>query len=373
MIKNISIRWRLTLMSALLLSLCCAGLTVVMNYSAFNLADSIDATKIVVPATSTIPSLPMEDAVPVSPTIEIQNAKSGFRIQSIFYMLLVIGGGSALTYYISGKALKPLDILNNQVKSMNVHTLSNTLQVPPTHDEISELTASFNDMSNKLNDAFMTQKRFSASAAHELRTPLAVLQSKVDVFKKKNNHTTTEYETLITTFEKQVNRLRELIGNLLDMTNMEDNEEKSVICLHDLIEDIINELSVLAKDKNVFLSLNCDDSTVFANLDLLYRAIYNLIENGINYNIDGGQLQIDVMKTAKEHATILFKDSGIGIPNEMKKHIFEPFYRVDASRSRRNGGAGLGLSIVDSIIRKQGGTVTVFDNETGGSTFKIKI
>lgn len=373
MLKKLSIRWRLTLMSALLLSICCVGLTFVINNSAFNLADSIEATAISEPAKNVSSAIKEEPQAPLStlPQSEIQTAKKGFRIQSILYMLMVIGGGSALTYYISGKALKPLDTLNEKVRNINVTTLSETMMIPPTHDEIAELTTSFNDMSNKLNEAFITQKRFSASAAHELRTPLAILQTKIDVFKKKSDHSLDEYETLLTIFEKQTYRLHDLIRNLLDMTNTEEDKEKSNVCLRDLLEEIVNELSTIAKNKHVHVFLNCDDTTVFANVDLLYRAFYNLIENGINYNIEDGNVKIEVIKTRKKQVEIVFRDSGIGIPDDMKKHIFEPFYRVDTSRSRNNGGVGLGLSMVESILKNQGGSIEVLDNENGGSCFKV--
>ena len=170
-----------------------------------------------------------------------------------------------------------------------MQNLSETLSVPPTKDEIAELTASFNEMSDKLNNSFMMQQRFSASAAHELRTPLAVLQTKVDIFKK-NIRTTEEYDALIYVIEKQPKRLRGLNANLLDMTNMDDSIEQSSICLKGIFEDIHSELSFIAKDKNITLIFGCDHSVVFGNTDLMYRTFYNLVENRINYNIDGGKV-----------------------------------------------------------------------------------
>jgi len=155
------------------------------------------------------------------------------------------------------------------------------------------------------------------------------------------------------------------------MTTIDDEREQSSILLKDLFEDIILELSTIAKNKSISISLNCDESLIFGNIELLYRAFYNIIENGIKYNIDGGYVDIQVSKISENHAEILIKDGGIGIPDEMKKHIFQPFYRVDKSRSREMGGAGLGLSIVDNIIKKHKGTITVSDNENEGTCFKI--
>lgn len=375
MIKKISIRWRLTLLSALMLAICCIGLTIVLNLSVFNLVDQLDATIITTPATSSTPTneedaLP-QDVAPLIPPMETEIAKKGFSIQSIIYMLVIILIGSGLTYFLTGKALKPLDLLNGQVKNLNVNNLSEALEVPKTKDEIAELTQSFNEMTDKLDDAFSTQKRFSASAAHELRTPLAVLQTKVDVFKKRNAHSNEEYEALLSVFEKQIHRLRGLVGNLLNMTNLDDEREQSTICLNDMFEEVISDLSPVAKEKNVSVSLSCHNSTAHGNVELLYRAFYNLIENGIKYNVNGGTVIVEINSATDGHLQILVKDSGIGVPEDMKKHIFEPFYRVDKSRSREMGGAGLGLSIVDSIIKNQGGTICVSDNENGGTCFEI--
>ncbi|WP_312470693.1 HAMP domain-containing sensor histidine kinase [Neobacillus sp.] len=377
MLKKIPIRLRLTVMTVTILSVCCVGLTLILNFSADRMATRIDATSML-PAQVVgndgwmdgySQAVPNSMALPV-PSEDSQKARTEFKTQSIIYMLLVIVGGGFLTYYVSGKALKPLDTLNDEVKNINVNNLSETLAVPTTKDEIAELTQSFNEMTDKLNNTFMMQRRFSASAAHELRTPLAVLQTKVDVFKKKNAHTIEDYDALISIIEKQTTRLRRLVGNLLDMTNMDDKDEQSSIFLKEIFDDIISELSSIANEKNVQLSLNCDDSVVKGNTNLLYLAFYNIVENGIKYNVENATVDIVVERLNKEQVLIEIKDTGIGIPDEMKKNIFEPFYRVDKSRSQI-GGAGLGLSIVDSIIKKHNGTITVTNNEGGGTCFKI--
>ena len=180
-----------------------------------------------------------------------------------------------------------------------MHNLAETMDIATNKDEIAELTQSFNEMTDKLNDAFMMQRRFSANAAHELRTPLAVLQTKVDVFKKKNVHSTEEYDALINVFEKQTQRLSELVFTLLEMTNMNDEFENETICLNDVLEDIVAELSHIADEKDVKLYLDCDDSIVYGNTDLLYRAFYNIVENGIKYNIDGGKVELKLNRISK--------------------------------------------------------------------------
>lgn len=372
--KKVSIRWRFTLLTACLLTICCVGLTIVLNQSAFTLADTIEATTLL-PAMDSYTNIQgselPSDALPINPVNELQEAKQSFRSQSFLYMLFVIVTGSALTYYLSGKALKPLETLNAQVKNINVHNLANVLAVPSTKDEIAELTENFNEMTKKLDEVFMSQKRFSANAAHELRTPLAVLQTKVDVFKKRERHSDMEYQALIVVFEKQIGRLRNLIEHLLDMATMDEETQYNMLSLSDIFEDICAELTGIANDKQITLTLQCDDSTLLGNVDLLYRSFYNLVENGIKYNTSGGSVHIDVKQKANHQVQIQISDTGIGIPDRMKKKIFEPFYRVEASRSREMGGAGLGLSIVHSIIKKHGGTIDVFDNTPKGSCFLI--
>lgn len=379
MLKKVSIRWKITLYSALLLTACCILLTAILNLFAFRMADFIDAAQMLPAQTaSSTENIPEEindtDTTQTYPLIsseEAQTAKKIFRYQSLLYMLLIIFSGSALTYYVVGKALQPLQKLNTQVKNMTVSHLSETLSVTDANDEIAELTHSFNDMTDKLNETFLIQQRFSANAAHELRTPLAVLQTKVDVFKKSASHTTAEYDTLITVFEKQVGRLRNLVKTLLDMTNIDDYIEQDTIHLKDVFEDIMTELATIAQKHNVTLHLKCDDCTVMGNLDLLYRAFYNLIENGIKYNKDNGNVIVEAKKIQNGKTEIIIRDTGIGISDEMKKHIFEPFFRVDKSRSRSMGGAGLGLAMTEQIITKHNGTIVVLDNENGGSCFKI--
>lgn len=371
MINKVSIRWRLTILIMILLIISCFGLTLILNFAADKMVDKIDASVITPITISNENEIYPEDLVPSIPYTNIPSAKSGFRVESIAYMLLIVACGGLLTYYISGKALKPLHVLDNEVKHININNLSESLPVPNTNDEIADLTESFNQMTKKLNDAFMTQKRFSTNAAHELRTPLTVLQTKIDVFKKNTSHTPEQYDVLIEIFEKQIQKLRALVKSLLDMTNMDDDAEQSDIYLSDLLEDIIHELSPIAKDKNISLYSNYDNSVVHGNIDLLYRAFYNLIENGINYTIEGGCVYIDVKQTSKEKVSVIIKDTGIGIPDELKQHIFEPFYRVDASRSRAFGGAGIGLSIVDMVIKKHNGNIIVSDTETGGTCFNV--
>lgn len=358
------------------MTLCCMGLTLLLNTS----ADKIVASVITSPAlsvedfpedensnTSTTPAT--GEAATKSPLATA--ARSNFRTESILYMLLMVIGGGALTYYVSGSALKPLKTFNEQVKTIHANNLSESLTIPNTRDEIAELTKSFNEMTDKLDRAFCLQQQFSASAAHELKTPLAVLQTKVDVFRLQNSHSNSEYEALVSVFEKQIYRLRGLVTNLLSMTQTDYEEEKSTICVKDVFADIFEELAPVADEKKITLSMQCDDSVMDGNLDSIYRAFYNLVENAIKYNVDGGSVTVTVREEHTKQVSIQVSDTGVGIPDDCKAEVFEPFFRVDKSRSRELGGSGLGLALVKRIVEQHGGIITVADNDLCGTTFNM--
>lgn len=375
MFKKISLRWRMTILNALLIALCCIGLSLLLNASAYKMADTIDAS-IITPAESnekSESSSPTSSVVPSTLPTRLKEAKNNYLEKSLFYTGLAVLVGSILTYYISGKILKPLKQLNNQVKNINVNNLNQPLNIPQTKDEIAELTQSFNDMINQLESAFSTQKRFSSDAAHELKTPLTVLQTKVDVFNKKDNHSQKEYEELIKVFNRQIKRLRNLVSELLTMANMENNFEYQDIFLSELLEEVVKDLTPLTEKNNILISLNSKNCFTVGNYNLLYRAFYNLIENAIKYNVQDGNIKIKTSNISSDFIKIIIEDTGIGIKDTDKEHIFEPFYRVDKSRSREMGGTGLGLSLVENIIRKHNGTIIVTDNHKRGSCFTITL
>lgn len=384
MLNKISIRLRLTILNVILLTICCVVLTIILNFSANRMANVIEAT-VVTPAiqveqdtdsantelnTQLNPDTAANSTMPSASTRNSQAARQIFLYQSIFYMILLLVIGGFLTYYISGKALKPLHILSRQMRNCTVHNLSEDLMVPETHDEIADLTRSFNEMSNKLNDAFAMQKRFSQSAAHELRTPLTVLKTKVDVFKKKNDHTPEEYSKLLSIISAHTNRMSDLVKELLDLTNMDALVCDQRIEANELLIDAAEELSPLAKEKNIYITVSGEAPILTGNKNLLHRAFYNVIENAVKYNVENGMVEITI-STWEGNTAITIKDHGIGIPIEMQPLIFEPFFRVDKSRSRKMGGAGLGLSIVKSIIEKHNGTISVSDHQGGGTIFEI--
>lgn len=374
MLKRISLRWRLTILTTLLMALCCICLSLVLSVSAYRMANTIEAIP-VQPAYS-IGDLPLEETMPpILPATSsdvAQQARGDYGYESLFFTLVAMVIGGCLTYYVAGKALEPVKAFNKQVKNIHVHNLKETIEVPPTGDEIAELAASFNDMTEKLDRAFSIQKRFSADAAHELRTPLAVMQTKLDVFRKKGQHTPEEYEALTAAFQKQLGRLRSLVTELLDMANMEGEWTAAQVPLLELLEEVQTDLSSVAEGKTVSITLSGGEAYAWGNPELLYRAFYNLVENGIKYNVPGGRVAIEIQQ-GKDQVMVSVSDTGPGIPQAMREQVFEPFFRVDKSRSREMGGAGLGLSMVDAIVRQHGGTVSLADCQGGGSCFTVTL
>lgn len=368
--NKLSIRLRISIMSMVLLTICCVGLTVLLNISAGRSIRKITTSE-AYPAYAA-----GQEATKLSETqnmlaLPIENATSDFRVESIIYMSFMILGGGLVAYYISGRALKPLKKLNSQIKNMEIQNLSESLPVPSTQDEIAELTESFNNMTDKLDAAFQVQQQFSANAAHELKTPLAILQTKLDVFQMTGGHTEQEYQELLSVFKQQISRLRELTGDLLDIAQADYTIAKCEVCVQDVVTSVFEELSVLAQQKNVTLLASCGEEIIYADPDSMYRVFYNLIENAIKYNIEGGQVKVYAQQDRTHNVVICIEDTGIGIPDECKADIFTPFFRVDKSRSRQMGGAGLGLALVQKTIQRNGGTIHVSDTGRRGTCFTV--
>ena len=286
--NKLSLQTRLTVLSILLLTVCCVGLTFILNFYANNMADVIEAT-VVVPASRVddqdLFSDLTDSSVEMEPSIESQQARTDFRQISILYMLLVIAAGGALTWFFVGGALTPLKILNSRMKSCTANNLSQQLPVPQTHDEVAELTVSFNQMSSKLDQAFAMQRRFAQSAAHELRTPLTVLRTKVDVFKKRADHSPQEYDKLIDGVIAQTNRLSGLVQELLELTNLDGVTERERIPLHELLEQIAADLAPLAEDKQVSISLRGGEIYTVGNKLLMNRVFFNLVKTPSNTTV----------------------------------------------------------------------------------------
>ncbi|MEG0156044.1 MAG: ATP-binding protein [Anaerovoracaceae bacterium] len=353
---KLTLKVKLTITSVIILTLMCLILTLTAIYAANLLTEAVD----------TAPAQISGDVVVPQPSSELSRAATtNFRFTVIYTMLALIGIGTILTYLFARKTLKPLEQLTKTADQINIHCLEENIPLPNTGDEVERLTQSFNDMTTKLHASYQVQKNFSANAAHELRTPLAAIQTQLEVFNLKTDRNADEYAALIQRVGKSTERLSMLVNDLLRFTNHQTVDRSKPVDLYDLFTEIIFELEDKARAKNVELLLS-GTGTVYGDDGLLQRAFYNLVSNAIGYNVEGGKVII----TISSHE-IHISDTGIGIPDEAKANIFNTFFCVDKSRSRQLGGSGLGLAIVKNIIEKHDGYLYVKDNHPQGSIFII--
>lgn len=371
-------------MTMIILTVCCLGLTVFTNMSAKRM--SINIAESTIPAASInqhdnqaveIPGItmtPSVDAVDNQVRAEQERLLKQYYISSVGYMLVIIIIGGVAAYYFSGKGLTSLKELNKKMKNSSVATLSEELPVPPSNDEIAELTESFNKMKHQLNDSFIFQQQFSANVAHELRTPLTVLNTKLEVFKRKNPEMDETSEVLVTDLTKQVARLIDMGEKLLQLTNDYTSEEYSSIIASDLFESIASDLKGRLMDKEIQLTLPTESHVIEGDLDLLYQAFYNLLENSIKYNKQQGIISIVTTESADE-TVVNIKDTGCGIPKSQREDVFKTLYRVDEARNRDAsvGGSGLGLAIVKKIIDKHQGQIKLLDNIDGTQGITVTV
>ena len=359
------------------LFICCLGLTVFTTLSAKRMSHQIASTTIpaikINPSEETtgdvFPSIPMTQAS-IMPDQEEVKAKQEqilkqYYLSSFGYMVGIIIVGGLLAYYLSGRAMTSLVDLNSKIKNSSVDTLADELEVPPTHDEIAELTVSFNKMTRKLKESFDFQQQFSANVAHELRTPLTVLNTKLEVIKRKNPELDQERTRFIDELSLQVGRLIEMVEKLLQLTHEYQLEEQSTILAEDLINSILPDFSDGIQEKEISVTVELGEQEVTGDLELLYRAFYNVIENGLKYNVQGGSLTITGSET-QGFSKFVIADTGVGIPKEYQDEVFQSLFRVDDARDRKVGGVGLGLAIVKKIIEAHQGTITVEDNQEAG-------
>ena len=398
MIKNrfhTSLQLKLTLLLSLLMIVSCVLMYFFISHSAVSGMDGLQNYMIKVdPQDGDSPITFNVDPKALFPQFEqeIQETKEDFLLRSVIATTIIILLSSVCTYFLTKKTLTPLQKLTSEVSQIQAQNLSTQLAVPNSKDEIAQLTSSFNEMLTRLDNAFSTQKQFSANAAHELRTPLAVLQTNLEVFEKKQEPEMVEYRQLFTMIKEQTARLSQLVGTLLDMTNLKSVPRTDHVSLEELVDEVFCDLDPVAEKAGI--SIHFDDSSsqdlytdvhtpdasalnnnirnITGSYVLLYRAVYNLVENAIKYNRPNGSVTVSV-REQNGQAMILVKDTGIGISPENQKKIFDPFFRVDKSRSRAMGGAGLGLALVDSIAKEHGGTVNVLESSETGSTIALML
>ena len=390
-----SLQLKLTLLLSLLMIVSCVLMYFFISHSAVSGMDGLQNYMIKVdPQDGDSPITFNVDPKALFPQFEqeIQETKEAFLLRSVIATTIIILLSSVCTYFLTKKALTPLQKLTSEVSQIQAQNLSTQLAVPNSKDEIAQLTSSFNEMLARLDNAFSTQKQFSANAAHELRTPLAVLQTNLEVFEKKQEPEMVEYQQLFTMIKEQTARLSQLVGTLLDMTNLKSVPRTDHVSLEELVDEVFCDLDPVAEKAGISIhfddnssqdwhtdvhtpdasALNNNIRNITGSYVLLYRAVYNLVENAIKYNRPNGSVTVSV-KEKNGQAMILVKDTGIGISPENQKKIFDPFFRVDKSRSRAMGGAGLGLALVDSIAKEHRGTVKVLESSSAGSTIVLML
>mgnify|MGYP002764238169 CR=1 FL=1 len=305
-------------------------------------------------------------------SILVYNNKTDYRRQSLIITALMALLGGVITYFISGRALKPLRDFSDKIEKVQAQNLSDSRIDENDVKELNQLSISYNKMLKRLSDAFEVQRQFTANAAHELRTPLAVMQVQLDSYKaaehSDNDKSAAETIKMIT---EQNERLSKMVKTLLDMSELQTIARNDEIAVDALIEEVIADLEPLAEKKHVGLIQKSEAVTMMGSDILIYRLVYNLVENAIKYNKQGGHVTVSCNEQDK-HIHIIVADTGSGIPKEMRDRVFEPFFRVDKSRSRELGGVGLGLALVNEIVRVHDGRISVRDNSSGGTIFEVE-
>ncbi|MBF4807226.1 MAG: HAMP domain-containing histidine kinase [Lancefieldella rimae] len=350
-----SVRGQLTLLMVALLGCCCVILTWLVYRSTAQLLEVAAANSLRQGGLSIV--------------LDVAGIERSILSDALVILVFVIIAGSCAAYLLAGHYTKPIKQLSSHMRELAPDSLSRPIEVESGGEEIQELVKSFNQMTGQLSEAFAMQSRFSVSAAHELRTPLAVLRTRLDVFKKKEREQ-KEYDELVQTMETYVDRLSSLISNLLELTETGELPEVEDVSLDSVIKTVVKDLEPVAHEHEVKIHTDIEPLTVRGNGSLLYRALYNLVENAIRYNEKEGSITID-LKNQDMAGMVKIADTGVGIAPEARELIFEPFYRVNKSRSREFGGAGIGLSLVKAILKRHGALIAVDANEPQGSVFTI--
>lgn len=378
--KKMSLQWRLTIITTLFIAMICGCLTMYIYSSGVYYMDSLQEA---VDAQSQddeegpneifigIPDDTWDDFAS-NFSVQVYNNKADYKRRSLIFSVMMALFGGVVTYFICGRALKPLNEFSKKIEEVQAQNLADSEIEENDVKELNQLSVSYNKMLKRLSEAFETQRQFTANAAHELRTPLAVMQVQLDVYNSSehpdNDACATQTIQMVT---EQNERLSKMVKTLLDMSELQTVARDDEIALDALVEEVLADLEPLAQEKNIQLVQKCEPVSMMGSDILIYRLVYNLVENAIKYNrLDG---TVTVRATEKEgHICIRVEDTGNGIPEELKERVFDPFFRVDKSRSRALGGVGLGLALVHEIVRVHDGEVTIEDNKAGGTTFKVR-
>ena len=377
--KKMSLQWRLTCIITLYIAVICGCVTMLVYKNGVYYMDSLqeavdtrgddqpdDAEEIYI-------SIPEDkwDEFANDFSVQVYNNKADYRKNSLIITAVLALLGGVATYFISGHALRPLREFSDKIEKVQAQNLADSRIEENQVKELNQLSVSYNRMLERLSDAFEIQRQFTANAAHELRTPLALMQVQLDLYHS-NSHPDNDADTvqMIKMVTEQNDRLNKMVKTLLDMSELQTVGRDDEIILDALVDEVLEDLEPLAEGKNIRLIGKCKDITMVGSDILIYRLVYNLVENAIKYNHSGGQVTVTADRKEK-HVYLSVEDTGTGIPEELKERVFEPFFRVDKSRSRELGGVGLGLALVREIVRVHDGSITVKSNPSGGTIFEV--
>ena len=383
--KKISLQWRLTILTTVLITVLCGCLTFFLYKNGVYYIDTLQETVTDQSAAPEavyidIPDNEWDDFAAQFAT-KVYNSKSDYRKRSLLITVVVALIGGAVTFFVSGRALKPLKEFSETVEKVQAQNLADYTIEENRIAELDRLRTSYNKMLLRLSESFETQRQFTGNAAHELRTPLALIQAQLDLYHTTEHpdSTTVAGETIQMVTE-QNERLSKLVRTLLDMSELQTVSRNDRIELHSMIEEVLTDLEPLAQEKKVELiqrsqgaGAKADEELFLTGSDILiYRMLYNLVENAIKYNREDGTVTVSAIRK-KNEVILKVSDTGNGIDEAFREQIFEPFFRVDKSRSRELGGVGLGLAMVREVVRVHDGTIEVYTNKHSGTTFEVKM
>ena len=377
--KKMSLQWRLTCIITLYIAIICGCLTMLVYRNGVYYIDSLqeavdaqgddkadDSDEIYI-------SIPDDkwDEFANDFSVQVYNNKADYRKNSLIISALLAFLGGVATYFISGHALKPIREFSKKIEEVQAQNLADSRIEENTVKELNQLSVSYNKMLERLSDAFEVQRQFTANAAHELRTPLALMQVQLDLYNS-TRHPGNDADTLqtIRMVTEQNGRLSKMVKTLLDMSELQTVGRDEKIIVDALVDEVLADLEPLAQEKSIKLIGKCKAATMVGSDILIYRLVYNLVENAIKYNHLGGQVTVTAYQKEKQ-VYLSVADTGSGIPEELRARVFEPFFRVDKSRSRELGGVGLGLALVREIVRVHDGSITVKSNPSGGTIFEV--
>ena len=373
--KKISLQWRITLMSVLLIGVTCISMNLLLCSSGMYYMDTIANTlqggTVILNEEDMVSFDPQLIAPDEELTIVVDGAQGRFRTTNWYITAAVTILSGILAYFVSGRALKPLRSFASQVEKVQLNNLADMRIDEDVLPEFRQLSRSFNQMLERLNNAFAAQRQFTGNAAHELRTPLALMQAQLELFSAEHPDVRPETAEFLTLLQEQTERLTQMIRTLLEMSNLRHVARNERIQLAPMIEEIFTDLAPLSDKRGVTLTAE-GDGIMTGSDALIYRLIFNLAENAVKYNRPGGSVRVSVSQES-EKLLLRVSDTGCGIPEEYQRSIFQPFFRVDKSRSREYGGAGLGLSLVWEIAELHGGSVWVEESSEKGTTIAVEL